>query len=367
MTSRGKYRKSLIILTFILLIVGIMALISASSVLGAEDFNDVFYYVKKQLFRGILIGLILMFLVSRFNYHHWAKLSLILLVLNLLLVGLCFLGPFKYVVNGAHRWLKVGPLVFQPSEFLKISYILFLAAILAKANTTKVKKVLAAPFIIYIISLGAIGLLLSQQPSTGTFLILAGSSVAMYLTVGLSWKQFFILLLGGGLFLAMLITSTGYRSERIQTFLSGESDPLGKGYQTQQSLIGIGSGGIFGVGFGNSVQKFNYLPASHTDAIFSIIAEEFGFLGSLCLLIIYLFFISSGLGIAQHSPDSYGKFLTTGFISSIGIQAFINIAAMCKLIPITGIPLPFISYGSSALITNLFMVGVVINISKSSS
>jgi cell division protein FtsW len=342
-----------------------MALISASSVIGQENYQDVYYYVKKQLWRGILIGLILMFFVSKIDYHYWSKFALILLIFNLILVGLCFLGPFKYIVNASHRWLKIGPIIFQPSEFLKITYILFLASMLAKANPNKIKKILAAPFLIYLFSLGIIGMLLGAQPSTGTFLILAGSSILMYLTIGLSFKQFLVIGLTGILLLGVLVISADYRLDRIKAFLTGENDPLGSGYQSRQSLIGIGSGGIWGLGFGKSVQKYNYLPASHTDAIFSIIAEEFGFLGSLILLIIYLFFITTGLDIAKESLDNFGKLLSTGLITGIGIQAFINIAAMCKLIPITGIPLPFISYGSSALITNLLAVGITLNIAKS--
>ncbi|NMB92100.1 MAG: cell division protein FtsW [Parcubacteria group bacterium] len=365
MTSHSAYYRSLLILTFILLIIGLMALISASSVIGQEDYQDVYYYVKKQLWRGIILGLILMFIVTKINYHRWSKWALFFLIINLFLVGLCFISPFKYIVNNSNRWIKMGPLVFQPSEFLKITYILFLSTMLAKVNvSSKIKRVFGAPFLTYLFTLAIIAMLLGLQPSTGTFLILALSSVFVYFSAGLSWKQFIVIGLSGALLLGILVFLAPYRLERIKTFLYGGNDPLGKGWQSKQSLIGIGSGGFFGLGFGKSVQKYNYLPASHTDAIFSIIAEEFGFLGSFIVLIIYLLFITVGLKIAKESPDNYGKFLATGLTTSIGIQAFINIAAMCKLIPITGIPLPLISYGSSALITNLLAIGIILNIAR---
>lgn len=367
MLRKKKYRKSLLILTCLLVIIGLLALISASSIKGAEEYHDVFYYVKKQLLQGVLGGFFLMWLISVINYKIWQKFALILFILNIILVGLCFVSPFKYVINSSHRWFKLGPLVFQPSEFLKITYILFLAQILSKASPQKLQRIFGAPFLTFLFSLGSVGLLLGLQPSTGTFLILACSATAMYLAAGLTLKQFVVLIMSASLLLGGLIIHSDYRLARIKGFFDTEEDPLGKGYQSRQALIGIGSGGLFGVGFGNSVQKFNYLPASHTDAIFAIIAEETGLVGSFCLLVIYLLLISLGFGLAKEIPNLFGKYVTIGLITGIGSQAFINIAAMCKLMPITGIPLPFISYGSSALITNLAEIGFLLNFSKNST
>jgi len=364
MIARKKYQKSLLIFTLILIIIGIMSLISASSIIGAEEHHDVYYFVKRQLLQGVLGGLIIAWIASKINYRYWKKTAFFLLILNMILVGLCFFGPFKAPVNSAYRWLKFGPISFQPSEFLKITFVLFLASVLANYNLEKRRKIFSPPFLIYIISLGLIAGILAKQPSTGTSIILGLSSLAIYFSAGLNWKQLIAICLLGGLFLGFLITGTSYRSERIISFLFPFNDPLGKGYQSLQSLIGIGSGGIFGVGFGHSLQKFNYLPESHTDAIFSIIAEEFGFVGSVFIILMFLLFISAGLGIAKEITDPYGKFVTIGIISGIGFQAFINIAAMCKLIPLTGIPLPFISYGSSAFIANLLGLGIVSNIAK---
>lgn len=361
MSSQNKYQKSLYLFTAILVIVGFLSLISASSIIGAEDYHDSYYFVKKQLIQGILGGLFLAWLISKIPYQFFKKISIILLIINVGLVLLCFIGPFKHPVNASFRWLKIGPFVFQPSELLKITYILFLASLLSSLKAEKRKN---SAFLIFLISLGLTAGLLAKQPSTGTSLILGLSSLAMYFAAGLNIKQILVVGLLGGLGLMVLIIKTPYRMQRLTSFLSGANDPLGSGYQSQQSLIGIGSGGIIGVGFGNSLQRFNYLPESHTDAIFSIMAEEFGFVGSICLLIIYLLFISSGLKLAGAVSDLYGKFVIIGIISGIGFQAFINIASMCKLMPITGIPLPFISYGSSAFITNLLGLGIISNIAK---
>ena len=364
MIAREKYQKSLLVFTIILIIIGIMSLISASSIIGAEEHNNVYYFVKRQLLQGVFGGLIIAWIVSKINYRYFKKTAFFLLILNMILVGLCFFGPFKAPVNSAYRWLKFGPISFQPSEFLKITYVLFLASVLTNYSEEKRRKIFSPPFLIYIISLGMIAGILALQPSTGTSIILGLSSLAIYFSAGLNWKQIIAVFLLGGLFLGFLITGTSYRLDRITSFFSSSSDPLGKDYQSRQSLISIGSGGLIGVGFGHSLQKFNYLPQSHTDAIFSIIAEESGFVGSIFVILIFLLFVAAGLGIAKETTDPYGKFVIIGIISGIGFQAFINIAAMCKLIPITGIPLPFISYGSSAFITNLLGLGIVSNIAK---
>ena len=367
MMARKKYQKSLLIFTIILIIIGIMSLISASSIIGAEEHSNVFYFVRRQLLQGVLGGLIIAWIASKINYRYFKKIAFFLLILNMILVGLCFFGPFKAPVNSAYRWLKFGPISFQPSEFLKITYIIFLASVLTNYSLEKRGKIFSPPFLIYIISLGTIAGILALQPSTGTSIILCLSSLAIYFSAGLNWKQIIAVFLIGGLSFGFLIMVTPYRLERIKSFLFLSNDPLGKGYQSLQSLIGIGSGGLFGVGFGHSIQKFNYLPESHTDAIFSIIAEEFGFVGSVFILLIFLLFIAAGFGIAKETTDPYGKFVIIGIISGIGFQAFINIAAMCKLIPIIGIPLPFISYGSSAFVANLLGLGIVSNIAKQTS
>ena len=364
MFIQNKLNRLLIIFSSLLLVIGLIALISASAVIGEQEYGDVYHFVKKQLLLGVFLGLIFAWIASKINYRSWTKLALILLILNIVLLLLCFIPALQPLGSPAHRWLRIGPINFQPSEFIKLTYIIFLAGLLSRFSIDKRRKMNAIPFIIFVSTLAIIALIIFKQPATGTLLVLGLSSVSVYIVAGMSMFQFFSLGTTSILGLIFIIQRTSYRLRRILSFWSPESDPLGKGYHIIQSLIGIGSGGLFGIGFGRSIQKFNYLPESHTDAIFSIIAEEFGFLGSSLIIILFLLLISIGLKIAKKAPDNLGKFLAIGLTCNIGFQAFINIAAMCKLLPITGIPLPFISYGPSSLIATLISIGILSNIAK---
>jgi len=360
----NKLNRLLITFCFILLAAGLVALISASAVIGEQGYGDVYHFVKKQLLQGIFLGLILAWIVSKVDYHHWTKLALILLVFNILLLLLCYLPAFQPAEAPARRWLKIGFLSFQPSELIKLTYIIFLASLLNRFSVDKRRKINSVPFLIFICSLVLVVIIIYKQPATGTLIVLVLSSLAVYITAGMGLFQFLSLGLISIPVLGYIIKTSSYRLARILSFLSPQSDPLGKGYHIIQSLIGIGSGGLFGKGFGRSIQKFNYLPESHTDAIFSIIAEEFGFLGSLAVIILFLFLLSIGFKIAKRAPDSLGRFLAIGLTCTIGFQVFVNIASMCQLIPMTGIPLPFISYGSSSLVTTLLSIGILSNIAK---
>jgi len=360
---RKKLARNLWIITLILIAFGLLALISASSVQGQEKYNDPLYFVKKQITRGLLLGLILAFLASKIDLYFLKKISSFLLIFNIILLLLCFIPQFSYTNETmARRWLRIGGFSFQPSELLKITYPLFLASILSSASLRQRRKILGKPFIYFLLSLSIIGLIIIKQPATGSLTVLGLSSLAMYLSASMSWLQFLLTSGLGALTLFYYIMKTPYRKERIFSFLSPEKDPLGTGYHIIQSLTGIGLGGLLGVGFGNSIQKFNYLPESHTDAIFSIIAEEFGFIGSLALLILFIVFVWIGIKISQKSHDKFLKYLALGLTCNIGFEAFVNIAAMCQLLPMTGIPLPFISYGGSAMIINLISVGFLTNI-----
>lgn len=364
MTKSNKLNRLLITFSILLLGLGLIALISASAVIGEQQHGDVYYFVKRQLLLGIFLGLIFAWIVSKINYRSLAKLSLILLISNVFLLLLGFIPALQPIGSQANRWLKIAFISFQPSEFIKVTYILFLASLLSRFSLDKRRKIHIMPFIVFVFSLAIIGAIIIQQPATGTLVVLALSSTMVYIVAGISATQFFSLVAIGISALGIIIKTTPYRAKRILSFLIPESDPLGRGYHIIQSLIGIGSGGLLGIGFGRSIQKFNYLPESHTDAIFSIIAEEFGFLGSFIIIILFVFLISIGLKIARRAPDSLGRFLAIGLTCNIGFQAFINIAAMSQTLPMTGIPLPFISYGGSSMVTTLISIGILSNIAK---
>lgn len=358
------YSKALITLTIILSIIGILVLFSASVMIGQKEHDDVFYFVKRQIIQGIILGSFLGIIASRLTLNFWRKLSPLLLLLNIVLIALCFVSPFKVTSAYAYRWIKIGPFVFQPSEFLKITYFAFLASLLARYSALERKKIFGRPFLIFLFTLAIISGLMFIQPSTGTVVIIGFASLVVYFVSGLSLRQFLFLLIIGLLVIGYLIKVSPYRLERIMAFYKGEEDPLKSGYHIQQALIGIGSGGIFGMGFLKSVQKFFYLPEAHTDSVFSVMAEEFGFLGSIILIILYLSFLLAGFKIAHQARNNFNKYFTVGLISSIGFQAFVNMAVMTKLIPATGVPLPFISYGSSSLIATFISIGILTKINS---
>jgi cell division protein FtsW len=359
-----KLNQLLITFSLLILVVGLIALISASAVIGEQRYGDVYYFIKRQLLYGVLVGLIAAWVVSRIDYRVWKKYALVFLIFNIVLLLLCFIPAFQSPGVSVNRWLNIGFINFQPSELLKISFILFLATLLSSFPLKKRRELNGFPFLCFLFILFLIGYIIIKQPATGSLIVLLMSSLAVYMTSGLSVSQFLFFGLLGSLGLGFVIMTTSYRLKRIMSFWLPQQDPLGQGYHIIQSLLGIGSGGLLGIGFGRSIQKFNYLPESHTDAIFSIIAEEFGFLGSLTIIILFLILISIGFKIAKRAPDEFGKFLAIGLICNIGFQAFINIGAMCQVFPITGIPLPFISYGGSSLVINLVSIGLLSNIAK---
>ncbi|MGC8880724.1 MAG: FtsW/RodA/SpoVE family cell cycle protein [Minisyncoccia bacterium] len=353
-----KNYKALIALTIVLSVVGILVLFSASVIIAQKEHGDVFYFVKKQIVQGIILGGFLGMIAYRLPLNFWRKLAPLLLFLNVILIILCFIPPFKVTSAYAYRWLKIGSFIFQPSEFLKITYFAFLAALLARYSPLEKKKIFGKPFLIFLCSLALISGLMVIQPSTGTVVIIGLASFAVYFVSGLSFRQFLFLLIIASLAFSYLIKVSPYRLERIISYSKGE-DPLKSGYHIRQALIGIGSGGILGIGFLKSVQKFFYLPETHTDSVFAVMAEEFGFLGSIFLIVLYLSFLLAGYKIAARARNNFNKYFAIGLISYIGFQAFINMAVMTKIIPTTGVPLPFISYGSSSLVVTFISVGIL--------
>lgn len=348
---------AVIVLTFS----GIMMLSSASSDLGQIKFGDSYYYLKHQIFYGLSLGILGFFLASRFYYRRWEKLSVWLLAGTILLLILVF-TPLGFSAGGSKRWLALGPLTVQPAELLKFTFIVYLAAWLS-AKPERPKS-LTAGFLPFLITAGFISALLLAQPSTTTVAIVMVSSLAVYFLSGAKWRYVITTIFLGLIFIAAIIYSTPYRFQRVAAFLDPSIDYQDSNYHLNQALIAIGAGGLWGVGYGQSTTKFNYLPEPIGDSIFAVIAEEFGFAGAVSLIAIYLFLMYRGFSIALRSRDMFAKLLVGGLCSVVGFQAFFNMGAISGLLPVTGVPLPFISYGGTALAVFLTMMGVIINVSR---
>ena len=332
---------------------------SISADASKEKFGITYWFVRHQILFGIIPGLIAGFLAFKTKISDLKKLAPLIFVINLILVFLVFLKPIGVLSGGARRWIKIGSLSFQPSEFLKISLFLYLAAWLENKRKKQLQKL-----VFFIALLIPVFIALILQPDISTLALLALISFILYF---LSDTPIIHTLIVGAAAISIiffLISSAPYRMERFLVFLKPHLDPMGIGYQIKQAQIAIGSGGIFGKGLGMSGQKFGLLPHSKSDSIFAIFCEETGFLGALILIIFFLIFLIRSLKIAKQSKDKFYKLLSCAISLQIILQAFLNIGSMIGIMPLTGIPLPFISYGGTHIITELIGVGILLNISK---
>jgi len=356
----------------ILILLGGLILVSVSSTISQEKFGSSFYYLNHQIIFGLLPGLILAFLAFKIKLVILKKWAPILLLINLAFLGMVFVPPLGVSFGGSARWIGLGPIFFQPSEFLKLSFILYLSSWLAsrtphhnKFEARQTEKKFSQTFIAFLVVMGITSIFLIFQPDVSTLLVIILVATLMYFLARTPFWHSILLALIIIFGFLVLVKIAPYRFNRILVFLNPELDPMGIGYQIKQALIAIGSGGIFGSGLGLSVQKFGFLPHAISDSIFAIFAEETGFLGSLVLVLLYLVFFWRGLKIGKQSADNFSKFCAFGITFWITLQGFINIGSMLGILPLTGIPLPFISYGGSALISELIGIGILLNISKS--
>jgi len=359
---RGSPDYFFIALVIILVVFGLVMLASASSDLAKLKFGDSYYYLKHQILYGLSFGLLGFFFAAFFNYRKLESWSLWILIAGIVLLFLIF-TPLGVSSGGAERWLNFGPLNFQPGEFIKLAFLIYLAAWLGKSESRS--RSFVSGFLPFLFLSGVIAILLFLQPSTTTAIVLLASSLLTYFIAGARLKFLVAAVVLGAIILGVLIFLTPYRMERILTFLNPERDPLGTGYHLNQAKIAIGSGGLTGVGYGESTTKLRYLPEPIGDSIFAVIAEELGFIGAAGLILVFVLFIWRGFRIARGGRDNFSRWLGASFTSLIGIQAFINIAAISGFFPLTGVPLPFISYGGTALAVFLTMSGLIVNISRS--
>ncbi len=359
--------KILFWVTMGLLVLGISVLASISTNFSLEKTGSPTYFLFHQIKAGIIPGIILLLIAFKIPLEKLKEFALHILIASLFLVVLVFVPVVGISLGGANRWIGVGSFSFQPSELLKLATFLYLAVWLSnrlqvdkKKHKVKNDQVLF-PFLII---LAIIGLLLVFQPDVSTLGVIIGVSILMFFLAGGKFFDIFIMILIGLSSLVLLIKIAPYRLERLLVFLRPGLDPLGTGYQIKQSLIAIGSGGIFGVGLGMSLQKFGLLPQPMVDTIFAIFAEEIGFLGSLVLISLFLIFLCRGFEIGKRAKDKFLQLLAFTITSWIVLQAFINMGSIIGILPLTGIPLPFISYGGSHLVVELIGVGILLNISK---
>ncbi|MDD3487443.1 MAG: putative lipid II flippase FtsW [Candidatus Moranbacteria bacterium] len=347
---------------FALIVFGLVMLSSAGVAISQSRFGDPYYFFKHQLFFGVIPGLILMYVVQKVDYHFWRKIAFPLFVLNLIFLILVFIPGVGLNFQGASRWIKLGPFSFQPSEMLKLSIILYLAAWLESKREKGAD--FFEGFLPFLAIIGAIGFLIIKQPDMGTLGAIVVVAMAIYFMSGAQWRHLAAMLGLGGLVFLLLVKFEPYRMSRLLVFLHPETDPRGIGYQINQAILAIGSGGIFGVGLGQSRQKFNYLPEPVGDSIFAIIAEEIGLVGAAALVILFVFFAMRGFKIAMNAPDVFGKLVAVGVTSWIIFQALMNISAISGIVPLTGVTLPFVSYGGTSLVFSMVGVGILLNISK---
>ena len=361
----GRPDYGLLVLALVLVAVGLQAVYSSTFGLAVTEYDDVNYFLIRQ---GIwaLMGTAAMVACMKIPYGLWRKASVLIMIVALAMLVLVLLPGLGVNQYGAQRWLKLGPLpAFQPSEFVKLASIIYVSAWLSGQG--KKAESLTAGFIPFLLFLGILIPLVIMQPDMGTALIIVCVVVTVFFLGGGNMSHIIILGAIGVIAFAALVFLEGYRSDRWYSFIDPWNDPAGRGFHIIQLLIALGSGGLWGLGLGASRQKFFYVPGAHTDGIFAIVGEEVGFIGGLLVILLLAAVIYKSITIVTKAPDRFGSLLAAGITCWIAYQALINIGGITRSIPLTGVPLPFISYGGSSLAATMAAVGILLNISKNQS
>ena len=354
-SKQRAYDYALVIVLGIIIVTGLVILYSTSAYNGELKFQDSFYYLKKQIF-ATLLGIAGMWIIARVDYHVWKKWSVPGYLVSVLLgIAVLLIGD-EY--NGSKRWLSLGPFSFQPSEFAKVAVILFLAWLINR-NVKKISKLRIMSGMMLSI-LPVVGLVGASNLSTA--IIILGIAVTLIFVASPRYAQFIWMAVSGVGFLGIFLALESYRLERLAIWRNPEK--YEKGYQTLQGLYAIGSGGLFGRGLGNSVQKLGFLPEAQNDMIFSIVCEELGLVGAGAIIVLFLILIWRFFVIATHAPDLFGALIAAGAMAHMMIQVILNIAVVTNSIPNTGITLPFISYGGTSVVFLLLEMGLVLSISR---
>ena len=365
MNSKTLVQNILIAIPIMLMGLGTLMIYSSSSIFAAQKYSDNAFFLKKQIVFAVC-GIISMFAVKKIRYTYYKKLAYPLWVFSMVLLVLVLMPGIGTKVGGAVRWLRFGPLSFQPAELGKLAAIIILSFSLAKKDAEKIQtfSIGVLPHLIFIVPMCT---LIVLQPDFGTAMILFVFLLIMLFIGGIQAWQLLMLgavCTGTG---AALIFSSGYRIERLLSFLNPWKDATGAGFQIVQSFLAFGYGGFWGMGLGNGTQKLFYLPEPHTDFILAVIGEEFGFVGVICVVILFLMFVICGLKIAINASDAFGSYMAMGIVTLIGLQSIINMGVVMGLLPTKGIPLPFVSYGGTSLMINLIAVGILLSICSQSN
>lgn len=367
MVRRRELKSDLKLLLIIMALVvsGLIILYSASTVLSYSKFHTNTYYFTHQLLYGAVPGLIAMYLCSKIDYHYWQKFAPLLLFITIALLVVVLIPGIGFSVGRSRSWINTGFFLIQPAEIAKFALIVYLASWIDKRRH-EIKDFYYG-VIPSLLMIGLIAGLIFLQPDVGTMIVITAIAMAMMFVGGTRVKHLIWIFSGGILGMFLIIKSAPYRVARFTTFLNPSLDPQGIGYQINQALLAIGSGGLFGYGYGLSRQKYNFLPEVMGDSIFAVVVEELGFIRASILLLLIIIFALRALKVAKNAPDIFGKMLVVGIVSWITLQAFVNIGAIIGLMPLTGLPLPFVSYGSSSLVVILASMGVLLNVSKHSA
>ncbi len=362
MARRGKVDKPFLFISILLIVVGFFIFSSASLALLAKENSNYSSIAFSQTVLGLFLGIVAMIVASRLDIKIWKQFAFYILLVAIALNILVLVPGIGLEHAGARRWIALGPVSFQTSEILKLAFIIYFAAWAAKVKDRI--KTIRAGLLPLLILLAISGALLLQQPDTDNLVLIIFAGVAMFVVAGGKWRHVFLIVLAGIIGIAMLAFMRPYIMQRITTFLHPQSDSQGASYQVQQSLIAIGSGGLFGRGFGQSIQKYTYLPEPVGDSVFAVAAEEFGFIGSVTLIVLFVLFATRGMKIASGIENPFGRLIVVGIVIMIVSQAFVNIGAMLGVIPLSGITLPFVSHGGTSLLITLLEVGIVLSISR---
>lgn len=360
--GKGNVDKIFLGVVLTILIAGIFIFSSAAFGILAKSEAKFFSMMFNQIIFGFLGGLVAMYFFSKIPYKLWKKYSLHVLIFSIIVTLLVFVPVIGFEHGGAKRWLVIGGMTLQPSEFLKFGVVLYLAAWYSwvKNKVQDFKYGFLPLLVVLAISAG----IMLKQPDTGTFLVISSAAVTIFFVAGGRLSHIASLAATATVGILVLAQFKPYLKARIMTFLDPSTDPLGSAYQIQQSLIAIGSGGLFGRGFGQSIQKFVYLPEPVGDSIFAVIGEELGFLGAITIIALFVIFALRGLRIAHKAPDTFTLLFVTGIIMLMVVQSFLNMAALIGIVPLTGVPLVFISHGGTAMLFALAEIGIILHISK---